>query len=489
MITAYAKARAVEAGVAQPIATVAHLHLSPRPLVFVPLALAGEANAPLAALVGTEEAAPDLLVVPQPRDRTLRFAFAAALARIVLDYLGQFPVVAGADDDAAPSAADAPQLLVPNTAGVGFVRLLGRSTRFRQAGGPYPVHASVPLLGRWLTWFAERAEHPGSGALLAATEALTLHWATGQSAVEDNNLAAVFGWIAPPPGRTGAQAALQAEDPLRWPPAGPTTDPLFDNEVLAPAVRAYSDAAPDSAARRRAVAALEQALASQLEPTWRVLWQAIARLRGLPPGAAVPARWAEDCQRYAWYHQHLADKGLPPARRDGAVAAARRLNQLEREQESYEVARSFDDPLVMAGYRITGEAFRGTVVAVEPDRRVPNEKGNLVTRPLVVLRTGDPARLSVGTSVASPSRPRQAGTVHHVEDTLITIELAKGIGRAKTPPPGRLPEAGETLTYSSVLATAMRSPSWPDAEATPWTHGGPPRPYVPTDADATEDWE
>ena len=35
---------------------------------------------------------------------------------------------------------------------------------------PYPAPARVPLLGRWLTHYGERARVPGSSLLLAATE-------------------------------------------------------------------------------------------------------------------------------------------------------------------------------------------------------------------------------------------------------------------------------------------------------------------------------
>lgn len=488
MIEAYAKARAVDAGVAQPIATVAHVHVSARPLVFVPLALAGEANAPLAALVGSSAAAPELLLVPQPRDRALRFEFAASLAQRVLGYLDGFPVSPAPDEESAPTADDGPQLLVPNRAGLTFVRMLGRSTRFRRVDGPYPVHPSVPLLGRWLTWFAERSEHPGSSAAMAATEALTLHWATGQSAFEDNNLAALLGWIEPPPGLTGAEAARAAENTLVHPPAGPATDPVFDNEVLAPLVRAYSDATSD-AARRRAETGLERELTTQLTPTWHLMWRAVHRLGSLAPGASVPVRWEDDCSAFARFATYVAADGLPQARRDGAVAAARRLAQLERAQATFDAARAFDDPLVMADHRVTGEAFAGVVDTVDADRRVTNSKGNLVTRPLVTVRTADPALLTIGTSVAAPTRPKQGGSVYAVEPGAVTVELDKGFGRGRTIPPGVLPAVGEPITYTSVLASAIRGPALPTAEETPWTHGGPPQPYVPTDEDAGEVWE
>ncbi|RQW85300.1 hypothetical protein DKL51_28835, partial [Micromonospora globispora] len=279
-LRALAKAQAVAAGVAQPVATVRHLHLSERPLVLVPLAMAGEANAPLAALVG---AAPDetrLLIVPQPRNRDQRFAFAAELAAIVLPYLDARRGVSEAvpidrGKDVRYRYVDAPQLLVPNPAGITFLRLLGRSTRFRRPDGEYPVHPSVPLLGRWLTFFAERAEHPGSAALVAMTEALTLHWATGQSAVEDLHLPALLGWIDPPPGLTGAEAAARAEDPSVCPPAGPATDPDFDNRVLAPAITAYAEAGDDPVARAAAYGELERLLRDQLTPTWELMWRGV----------------------------------------------------------------------------------------------------------------------------------------------------------------------------------------------------------------------
>ena len=102
--------------------------------------------------------------------------------------------------------ADAPQVIVPNRGGIGFAQLFGRSTRFRRTDGDYAVAPVVPELGRWLTFLADRAEHPGSSLLLAATDVLAAHWATGQSAVEDQNLAALLGWIDPPAGRTGCRS-------------------------------------------------------------------------------------------------------------------------------------------------------------------------------------------------------------------------------------------------------------------------------------------
>ncbi|RIV36032.1 hypothetical protein [Micromonospora radicis] len=482
-LRALAAAQAVAAGVAQPVATVRHLHLSRRPLVLVPLTLAGEANAPLAALVGAAPGEARLLVVPQPRNREHRLAFAAELAATVLPYVDAHrganeAVSVDRGRDVRYRYLDAPQLLVPNPAGVTFLRLLGRSTRFRRVDGDHPVPPQVPLLGRWLTFFAERAEHPGSSALVALTQALSLHWATGQSAVEDLHLPALLGWIAPPAGLTGAQAAARAEDPARCPPAGPATDPGFDNDRLAPAMSAYADADPDSEARAQAYAQLAALLREQLTPTWELMWRGVGLLRALPPGARVAGRWDGDRDAFTGYAEHVDADGMPQPRRDGAVAAAARLHRLERAAQSYAVQRAYDDPLVMAEYRLTGEAFVGEVVLADPTR-VDDTGRRPVLRPRIQLVTTDPVLLTVGAGLSSPARPAQKARVVFVTPaadgkTEVVLELSGGMGRGLTASPGSVPEVGERLCYTTLSDAYLPSGSFPAVEQTPWTHGGPP---------------
>src|SRR5439155_5750131 len=245
VLTSLGRVLAVGRGQAQPIAAVRHLHISQRPLVFIPLKMAGEANAPMAAMVGTDRRNPQLLVVAQPRNRDQRFAFAHRLARIILAEI--LPMAErrtpppGEPAGAPLRCPDAPQIWVPNRAGIEFVRMLGRSTRLRKTTGPWKVPLNVPRMGKWLTFYADRAEYPGSSLLVAATAALSGHWATGQSADEDGHLGSVLAWIQPPPGMTGADAARGVEDPVAHPPAGAATDPTFDNTVLAPLIRRYHE--------------------------------------------------------------------------------------------------------------------------------------------------------------------------------------------------------------------------------------------------------
>jgi hypothetical protein len=537
LLTAFARAEAAAAGRAQRIRTVRHVHLGRRPLVAIPLQLAGEACAPLAVMLGDDPDKPRLLTVYEPRDRARRFEFAADLAEVMLGYLDGYlpadddPDRAGEPDQTAdPGQAsdpdrdrirdapgrdpvpeplpDAPQLLVPNPRAAAFLGLLGRSTRLRRTYGEYAVRPTVPLLGRWLTHYAERAEVPGSVLLLSMTTALAEHWATGQSDLEDANLAALLAWIDPPDGLSGQQAARQAEDPVRCPPAGPVTDPTFDNEVLEGRMQAIREAtlAGDGPALARAQAAMDAALGSQLAPTWELMWRAHALLARLPEAAHAQRRWQDDRRSFAAQAAWLREGGAPQPRRDTAVAAAKRLARLEREQQRLAVERAHDDPLVMAEYRLTGEAFAGTVADADLTR-LDTEGKKPKLRPWLVVRTTDAVIVEPGAVLACPSYASQAAKVIEVVPadaeagphadpdpaavagaTLVTLELSGGMGRALAAPPGTTPAVGDEVTYTTLRDDFQPAAQFPSREETPWTHGGPPLDYVPTDDDAQEPW-
>ncbi|HXT87637.1 MAG TPA: hypothetical protein VN714_00090 [Trebonia sp.] len=498
VLTALARAAAATGGRALPTKTVRHVHLADRPLVLVAAQLAGEACAPLAVLVGDDRDKPRLLVVYEPRDRTQRFEFAAELAAIMLPAIEGYISAGNHGDDGSVERSepypDAPQLLVPNQPTASFLQLLGRSTRFRRTEGEYAVRPSVPVLGRWLTYFSERAEVSPSSQLLPMTVVLADHWATGQSAAEDANLAALLAWISPPDGMTAREAARAAEDPVRCPPAGPVTDPTFDNEVLEPILQAAHEAAltGDTAHLSRARADMERALRGQLEPTWALMWRAIDLLRGLSPAAHVEPRWVNDRWSFTNQVAWLRDGGAPQARRDSAVAAARRLARLEREQQRLAVERAYDDPLVMAEHRMTGEAFAGDVVDADPARLDTTGK-RPVLRPWITVATTDAVLFEPGAALRSPLRPAQQATVKDVVltgrgVTQVVLELKGGMGRSLIPPPGSVPAVGDNVTYTSLKDEFQHAPKFPEIQDTPWTHGGPPPEYVPTDEDAREDW-
>ncbi|GAB2327174.1 hypothetical protein AB0N20_35925 [Streptomyces griseoincarnatus] len=513
LISTLARLEAVDTGRAQPAATVRHRHLSERPLVFVPLITAGEAGAPLGALVGTDRDAPRLLVVPQPRDRELRFAFLAELADVVLPYVDGFAdaVEAAERSETDPETgkrvkvevelcADAPQMLVPSRAGVDLVRLLGRSMRFRRTAEqdpetPFPAPPRVPLLGRWLTHFGERARVPGSCLLLAMTDVLGRHWATGQSTLEDQHLGALLAWIDPPEGRCGAEAAEEAElardddGQLICPPAGPATDPAFDNKLLAPAIERYDRARTALAAaedgveaddRLGALTAAEREIRSLVEsrtrPTWDAVWRGLDLLGELPEGSRVEERWTRDRWSFTAHRDRVAAGEPPQPRRDDAVTAANKLAAREREQARLEAQEALDDPLAMAARRLSGEAFAGEVVDVV---MAYSESKRPSPRPLVTVRTDDRPHLGerVKAYRSLGGKPQTAEFVEYAagpEGGLLVLRIMDKMGRGKEPEPGSVPEKGDRLCFTLFEHEPRGGAKLPDPEETPWTHGGPP---------------
>jgi hypothetical protein len=524
LITTLARLEAVDTGRAQPLATVRHRHLTERPLVFVPLTTAGEAGAPLGALVGTDREAPRLLVVPQPRDRDLRFAFLAELAGVVLPYIDSYGenVEAAERTETDPETgkrikvevelcADAPQLIVPSRAGIDFVRLLGRSMRFRRTAeqdpeAPHPAPPHVPLLGRWLTHYGERARVPGSALLLALTDVLSRHWATGQSSLEDQHLGALLAWIDPPDGESAAEAALRAElqrdagGQLLCPPAGPATDPAFDNKLLAPAIERYDRARTALAAAEDGLQAddrlgeltaaereIRDLVDSRTRPTWDAVWRGLDLLRALPEGAHAADRWTRDRWSFTGHRDRVLAGEPPQPRRDDAVTAANKLATREREQARLEAQEALDDPLVMAGRRLAGEAFAGEVTDVVMAYSEGKRPG---PRPLVTVRTDDRPHLAERTKVyrSLGGKPQAADFVEYVEysegsyeedgadagGVSLVLRIVDKMGRGKEPETGSVPEKGDLVCFTLFEHEQRGGAKLPDPEDTPWTHGGPP---------------
>ncbi|MET9606137.1 hypothetical protein ABZZ17_13860 [Streptomyces sp. NPDC006512] len=504
LLSTLARLEAVRAGRAQPLATVRHRHLGERPMVFVPLTTAGEAGAPLGAMLGTDRHDPRIFVIPQPRDRDLRWAFLADLAVHVLAHIDAYAdtVEPAERTETDPESGkrvkvetelcvDAPQLIVPSRAGIEYVRLLGRSMRFRRTAeedpeNPYPAPSQVPMLGRWFTHLAERSRVPGSSMLLSATDLLSRHWATGQSNLEDQHLGALLGWIDPPAGETGAEWALRAElardgdGRLLVPPAGPATDPAFDNTLLAPAISRYDaarggDGPRDAAAVRRAEEAVRALVVSQMENAWRQTWDALDLVRALPPGERTGERWTRDRWSYTGHRDRVRAGEPPQPRRDDAVTAAQKLATRETEQVRLDAQEALDDPLVMAGRRLSGEAFAGEVTEVVmewTDSKRPSP------RPLVTVATEDLPQLADegGGKVyrSLDGRPQTALFVRRDEDGRIVLRLLDKMGRGRDPEPGSVPEKGDRLCWTLFEHDARGGPKLPDPENTPWTHGGPP---------------
>lgn len=140
---------------------------------------------------------------------------------------------------------------------------------------------------------------------------------------------------------------------------------------------------------------------------------------------------------------------------------------------------------------MTGEAFAGRVTAAEPGR-IDASGRRRVLRPHITVETADTVRAEPGAVLISPARPNQEARVVSLSPagdlTRVVLELKGGMGRGLSAEPGSVPEPGDVLCYASLGDCFQRLPAFPEPEDTPWTHGGPPPSYVPSDEDAREAW-
>lgn len=453
-LLALSRARAV------PAASRAHRHLSPRPWLLTGYHLAGEPSAPVAIRYGSFRDSPKLLTVAEPRDRALRFAALGGLARDLATYLSRYtvtePVVRatgnGRELDVDHCCVDAPQLVVPNEATAHWVGLLGQYLRTLDD----PVLAAA---GAHLGWIASRRHLPGSNVLLTATDLLTAHWRTGQLPTEDGHLGRLLAWIEPPAGADAWQAARDAE---AMPPAGPASDPSWDQVVLRPAL--------ERAKQQGDVRRLKLAAAEVLDGAWRDTWAAIDLVRMLPPGEHVAKRWESD--RWSWtrHRERVLAGTVSFSARLSDVPAYRFLHELETRTAALDRQMALDDPLVMARYLATGEAVAGVVIKRDPEHTVVNSGGRSVLRPLLWVRTPTAFDRPAGTEL-------WWGKVGMVVrgSTDDAVELMVTSGAVTRPKLGLLPDADTEV----VLAPFGPQQYFPDnlPDELPWpTRSSRPKP-------------
>ncbi len=175
----------------------------------------------------------------------------------------------------------------------------------------------------------------------------------------------------------------------------------------------------------------------------------------------MPRRWERDRDAFTYYHQTFGE-AYPRARRDPPVRAARRLHDLERAQDAYDAQRAFDDPLVMAEHRLSGQAFGGTVTECDPTRLDETGKRPKL-RPLLRVGTHDPVRLDAGTTVCNAARPALKGRIVEIGDGSVLLELTGGMGRKLTPEPGAVPQEGDRVCFTSLTEGSFGAAKFPTA--------------------------
>jgi hypothetical protein len=483
---AYKRLTAARDRVAQPIATQHHRHLSQRPFVLACYHLAGDPGAPVGLLYGTDVNSPNLVVIGEPRNRTLRFRGLEVFSQDINTYLDDFrsrSVVL--DRNGIPKvgrlgtpqllADDAPQIVVPNAATADWLKLLARSTVWLQTEGEYAVDPILPRFGGHLTHLTGRSGLPGSANILSATELLDMHWTTGQTDLEDANLSTMLSWIDPlwfdpawlhatTAPTDGVAAAALAE---LLPSAGPVSDPRWDIEVLAPLIEEFNEHRRAGSVTDSVLDELRGAVIAALMPGWVATWRSLDLVGALPEAPSVHRRWESD--RYAWAsHLNRVDADAAFFRRyRNAVQSARLLHASEHAAAEVEAAMALDDPLVMARHIVGGIAVEGTVVGCDDSHTVQGPVRR-VRRPILRLVPHEPVLLPMGTSVTWAADTRVSGDIISLptnDGDPLEIMITTGMRTGGVP-----------VTGVHGCFTTMKPPTrYPDTvpDQVPWTHTVP----------------
>ena len=469
-------ARAAAAGRAQRITQLRHRHLAAMPLVLVPYQMAGEEHSMFACAVGTQRDHPRIIVVGEPRNRDLLYAGFRELSDVVFGYITPLTddreVFHHTPRGRAPRdeecCRDAPQIVLPNKAAL---ELLGRWGRLLR----YHDEPELSQLGMLFTFVRQRANIPGQSTVVVLTDLLRKHWVTGQSELEDENLATLDAWIDPPGDVGGRDAAAAAEASVVM---GPLTSPR-DDDVLAKVNAAFNAARraekPEEAATH--LGRIRQLLEERLTPAWTVAWRCLERECGFTPAASIAERWLADRRAFTRHVDYVARGGRFRARDTARMAAERRMD-MERALAETTAQECCDDPVMMAEQELAARAMTGTIVAVDLAHleQGPRRK---VSRPLLTLALRELRVFPEGKELHWAENPTKVhAVIQHVEpsndQTLVTLMVTGGMQ-------GQLPKAGDVACFSEF--TPGWSPRLQLPWEAPWTHVAEVQTERPIDAE------
>jgi hypothetical protein len=465
--------RAWHEGRAQVRVSCQQVCIQPHAMLLAPVKMAGEDVTVFACGWGGRGGPMRFDFVADPRNRDAEFALFARLGAVLARYFTW-----------CQARGLHPQVWVASPAAVRLLDLL--ADRLRYAGtGPAAKPAEVVRFGEHLTHLAQRAAVPGNQTLLAATEVLGLHFATGQQPAEDAHLRAFLAWIDPPPGRPLEEVVAEAEAT----PMGVLAQPDTDNNDLAGPVAAWNaarrrDASPAALdALARPVGAVLHTVVTPIFDAIGVAIDAVERL-GLPELASLAGRVTDEERAFASFVAYLDRPDHRFALRDQPLPAA--LGLLEREAAAADLAAelALEDPLCRAQAASAGAALTATLVGhrqtTEPSTGPTGRRSRRQVH-TITLRTAEAdGRLRPGDTFRWTTNP---GLVVQVDD--FTTDPSGGLQIAARVTGGFIrpgvPPVGTVLELVAAVPERWRFPA-KRAKVRARLAGGLPWPHDPAQA-------
>ena len=426
-------------------------------LVVAFVRMAGE-SAPWGVAVGRRGAKPDILAVPEARNRDLVADMMAKLAPSLLAHFRHpaYPDVVTGPDDPRPVR----QIWLPNESHVDVLHALAYAytfTRWGDSGRAQVLNA----LGRLCGWLFREAQRPGQVAVISAASALRYAYTFPADDLRQAHLGFLLAWLETRANRDERlAAAMQAEQHSM----SITLDPAIERNELESRVERWNDANKSGSAAVAAEAArIEQVLSRELLHRYTLTQRAIEIISNDSRPVNVGVQQLEKEARREYWFQYLSAEQRrddndgkpvftpsPETDRDAAAAASRFYAHAASEEHRLAVLVQHDDDMqneiIAAGHGLRGEiisvrdeGYAGKAMPVwvirSPDRPLsvrPDSKLCVAGLPDRELRIRSIAReesgmLSIQAEVMNLVRgPRARTDVRHAADprlagTIVTL--------------------------------------------------------------------
>ena len=415
----------------RPLARYSTIHIpvakSADALVVAFVRMAGE-SAPWGVAVGRRGAKPDILTVPEARNRDLVADMMAKLAPTLLAHFRHpacSDVVTGPDDPRPVR-----QLWLPNESHVDMLHALAYAYTFTKWGDPGRAQV-LNALGRLCGWLFREAQRPGQVAVISAASALRYAYTFPADDLRQAHLGFLLAWLETRANRDERlAAAMQAEQHSM----SITLDPAIERNELESRVERWNDANKSGSAAVAAEAArIEQVLSRELLHRYTLTQRAIEIISNDSRPVNVGVQQLEkEARREYWYQyvhaeQHRDENDgepvftpSPETDRDAAAAASRYYVHEASEAHCLTVLVQHDDDM-QKEIIAAGKGLRGEIISVRDEGRARK------AIPVWVIRSPD-RPLSVRPDsklciAGLPGRELRIRSIVREESGMLSIEL------------------------------------------------------------------
>lgn len=413
--------RAFQEGRPLPKGSTLHLRIADDEdlLVVAFLRMGGESR-PWGIAYGHPHDEPEILWVPEGRNRDLVADMCARFAPVLLSHF-RTPGYTTPEPERWEDLAPLRQLWLPNPSHLDMLHHLAYAFTFTKWGAG--ARGRLNAFGRLCGWLQREAARPGTQHVQVATETLRESFTFPAQTLRQGHLGFLMAWLDTPGDRDTRHAAATEAERLA---ISTSLDPTVEREETEPLVDGWHEATDAGDAERAEDTSrmLGEVLTRELRHRFELTVAAMDRLRtdDRRENSGVEELVRESLKEQWYQHTRLElgidapDDGpafVPSPETDRYPAAAASRYQVYLASEDFVHAVLLHDDVEMQAEAIAaGDAFRGTIVEV---RDIGEGRA---TRPIWVIEDPDPGllRLREGSWVCLVGMPNRKGTIEGIDD-------------------------------------------------------------------------